>query len=256
MDDDYKSWKNVNSGKGLLIDYKADGWNGEKNERAYLNRAWCRVEMLYASAIPLCVHQNKESRLEKITCGLEFAQRNNRRPHFIFGTKESKSGAHALVLPPLLNSNLLQFSPDMGYLSYESDRPKIASLMRELNEVYPQKPVQYGYSGTLNEKGQRSGYATFIFEDGEKYEGQWENDLPHGLGRYDHVSGYYYKGEFARGKRHGLGAYFMAYGGKLEGTFSNDVPEGVCILTTSMGPYLINMVYIILSLSRWSKTQL
>ena len=38
-------------------EYDARLWNGPTNE-AYLNRAWCRLEIIYASVIPICRLQN------------------------------------------------------------------------------------------------------------------------------------------------------------------------------------------------------
>jgi hypothetical protein len=38
-------------------EYDARLWNGPTNE-AYLNRAWCRLEIIYASIIPICRLQN------------------------------------------------------------------------------------------------------------------------------------------------------------------------------------------------------
>ena len=38
-------------------EYDARLWNGPTNE-AYLNRAWCRLEIIYASVVPICRLQN------------------------------------------------------------------------------------------------------------------------------------------------------------------------------------------------------
>lgn len=38
-------------------EYDARLWSGPTNE-AYLNRAWCRLEIIYASVVPICRLQN------------------------------------------------------------------------------------------------------------------------------------------------------------------------------------------------------
>ena len=50
---------------------------------------------------------------------------------------------------------------------------------------------------------------TFFFcqETGAKYDGQYENDLKHGQGKYTYGNGDIYKGQWKEGKRHGSGSY-------------------------------------------------
>ena len=42
---------------------------------------------------------------------------------------------------------------------------------------------------------------------GAKYEGEYQNDLKHGRGKYTYPNGDIYDGEWSEGKRHGKGLY-------------------------------------------------
>ena len=42
---------------------------------------------------------------------------------------------------------------------------------------------------------------------GAKYEGEYQNDLKHGRGKYTYPNGDVYDGEWSEGKRHGKGVY-------------------------------------------------
>ena len=44
-------------------------------------------------------------------------------------------------------------------------------------------------------------------KDGAKYEGEYQNDLKHGRGKYTYPNGDVYDGEWSEGKRHGKGMY-------------------------------------------------
>ena len=46
-----------------------------------------------------------------------------------------------------------------------------------------------------------------MFDDGSKYIGRMQDDLPHGLGEEYLAGGEYYKGEFRFGVKEGTGEY-------------------------------------------------
>ena len=93
-DEDYEKWELVNHNKGLIKQYKAISWNGGSDKTktwdeikyAYVNRAWCRMEMFYAANVPLRNHDS--NRIDKFALGLKISLEQNRRPHFLFGTRE------------------------------------------------------------------------------------------------------------------------------------------------------------------------
>ena len=74
----------------LFDEYKSLAWNG--NDYAYLNRGWCRVEMLYAANIPL--EKDNAARMTMFKAGLLGSMEAGRRPHLLFGTREHKLYEH------------------------------------------------------------------------------------------------------------------------------------------------------------------
>ena len=50
-------------------------------------------------------------------------------------------------------------------------------------------------------------------ETGAKYDGQYENDLKHGQGKYTYGNGDIYKGQWHEGKRQGKGVYIYKENG-------------------------------------------
>jgi hypothetical protein len=62
----------------------------------------------------------------------------------------------------------------------------------------------------------RHGFGVQVFKDGRRYEGIWENDVPHGVGTLfgpaSKGSIKEYEGEFAGGKRNGRGTRYYENG--------------------------------------------
>ena len=59
------------------------------------------------------------------------------------------------------------------------------------------------YNGSFNDKGQKHGMGTYLFTDGERYEGQWHNGLMHGQGTYYENDSGKYVGQFKENERTG-----------------------------------------------------
>ena len=55
-----------------------------------------------------------------------------------------------------------------------------------------------------------SGYGIYIYADGVRYHGQYENDKKEGFGIYYWTDGRRYEGYWHKGKQHGLGRYIDA----------------------------------------------
>jgi hypothetical protein len=53
---------------------------------SYVNRGWCRVEMFYGANIPL--KEDSSERKEKMKGGLLYHRSKERRPHFLYGSKD------------------------------------------------------------------------------------------------------------------------------------------------------------------------
>ena len=169
-------------------EYKSPAWNG--NDYAYLNRGWCRVEMLYAANIPL--EKDSAARMTKFKAGLLSSMQAGRRPHLLYGTREHKLvGYNPIQLPPLQNSWFDNYNPVKGKLTKESDREKIQQLVTDI-EPYMKRVVE-GYDGERNAAGQMHGRGVCRFASGAVYEGDYKDDKRHG-------------------RRHGRGVYRYADG--------------------------------------------
>lgn len=51
--------------------------------------------------------------------------------------------------------------------------------------------------------GLKEGYGTQLLENGDKYEGQWFQDMKHGFGVLTYSMGEIYTGHFYQGEAHG-----------------------------------------------------
>lgn len=101
---------------------------------AYTNRAWCRLEMLYAASIPL--QGGNTGRLEKFTFELKQAAEEGRRPHFVYGSKDSLMKLLPIMLPPLTDAMMADLSPEQAIkegLTVFSDNGVIHRLMDDLH---------------------------------------------------------------------------------------------------------------------------
>ena len=101
--------------------------------------------------------------------------------------------------------------------------------------------VMNGYGAYLYENGdkylgdfkdgKRHGSGTMLYTNGDQYKGQWEDDEKHGEGVYRYVNGDEFEGTFEKGKRSGLGVYRFEDGHQFEGNFSEDGVQGTGVLT-------------------------
>jgi hypothetical protein len=136
-------------------DYTVDGWN--QLQYGYVNRGWCRLEMFYASNMPLDI---TESKLKKLKYGLLHHLSQGVRPHLLFGTSELQNLRQPVILPPLQNAFYEQLDPVKGHLTNEAhDRPKIEKLVEGLKNYM--QFIKEGYEGETDTKGQKHGKGIF-----------------------------------------------------------------------------------------------
>ena len=80
------------------------------------------------------------------------------------------------------------------------------------------------YTCTRDEELRRSGWGTFIWANGDRYDGEWKRDMPHGQGTLVWADGSRYEGHWERGQRKGKGTYFSSKGYSITGEWK----QGSC----------------------------
>lgn len=232
VDPENKSWSYQEAGGGF--GYLAKSFR--EGPTAYLNRAWCRVEMLYAAKIPVLQNDSDVERHTRFDAGLAVSCLLNRRPHFVFGTKEYTNCVKSPVsLPALQYSFLTEFNPLDGHLSVDSDIKHIRQLLNDL-QVYITAEKKPGYYGEINEKGNPNGKGTHIYENGSRYIGQWKDGIHCGEGTFIQFDGGVISGEW--NDTHVNGLVKFSDGGKYEGKLIGGVLNGFGRMTLINGDYM------------------
>lgn len=258
-DEGWQNWSLHLSGN-IFTDYRANSWRDGEN--AYLQRAWCRMEMLYAASIPLRSESRPGgNRYLKFTAGLKVAADNNRRPHVLYGSREYNWTKQLLILPPLRNSYFHIYNPLEGHLHYTADMEKIKSLMEEL-KPYIQAEIEEKYEGSLDSSGCREGYGKLRYSNGDRYEGNFHKGMKEGdqynqtslliqyhyfrsqlcldlmslgYGTLYYSMGDVYRGAFFQNLRHGNGMMQYANGDCYIGEFSQNYRNGRGVLRYANG---------------------
>ena len=73
---------------------------------------------------------------------------------------------------------------------------------------------------------ERNGNMSVIYENGDKYTGNFVNNLKEGRGTMIYGNGNKYEGQFSKDKKEGYGIMLYSNGEKYEGEFKDDVKEG------------------------------
>ena len=209
----------VNGITDIFKEYGSPAWN--QGDHSYLKRAWCLVEMMYASNIPLVTSSAK--RLSMFRGVLLTCIEQNRRPHLLMGTNELERNLPPIVLPPLRSKYFLENDPRKGKLTVEGDRITICGLA----DMLTIEMVDETYEGGRNEKGQPHGQGTYTLADGSEYQGEWKDGKRHGQGTYTFANGSKYQGEFKDGDFNGEGIKTLADGSIAHyGEWKDDQPVG------------------------------
>ena len=224
-DPDWERWgSDLRVVKNWFEDYKAPVWVDGKY--AYLNRAWCRLEMLLAANLDLLREDEQQvPRSDKFAGGLKIAAKRNYRPHLLYGTRENqRAGAQPIMVEPLQDSFADTHSPRTGEVGCEEDRPKLEKLMTVLTV----RRKKWGYEGQLDEQGQKHGIGKMTWPNGDVYDGQWKLDKRHGFGVAKFADLGEYVGEFKDDLKHGKGKF--KWGGDdryyYDGQWENDKMHG------------------------------
>ncbi len=204
-----------------LQGYGSPAWN--QGDHSYLKRAWCLVEMMYASNIPLVT--SSAERLSMFRGVLLTCIEQNRRPHLLMGTNELERNQPPIVLPPMRSIYFVENDPRRGKFTMPMDKITIRGLVNMLILKKEQGECR-GYVGDKNIRGRKHGQGIYTYADGALYRGDWKDDSMHGYGAYTFANGNLYEGEFKAGKQHGQGTFTFVDGDEYQGEFKDDNMHG------------------------------
>ena len=91
------------------------------------------------------------------------------------------------------------------------------------------------FDGTINEKGESTGFTIHKDKSGNLYEGYIINNLKEGKGKFTFANGNVYEGEFKDDIRHGYGTFTFADGDVYVGDFKDDIRNGYGKFTFANG---------------------
>ena len=198
--------------------YQALDWNGK---HGYLNRAWCRLEMFFGANVPL-IHD--PDRQYVFSSGAVHFPAKGIRPHFIYGTSESKLGKPPILRTYIPNFLISDFNPLQGILTNDKhDRPIISQLLTMLEPYL--KASKSGYYGDRKD-GRMDGKGLFRYPDGSTYDGEWKNNKKFGRGVYKYKNGDTYEGDWQLDKYHGQGKFTFLDGAVYEGGWKEGQRHG------------------------------
>ena len=81
------------------------------------------------------------------------------------------------------------------------------------------------YEGALR-NGRKLGVGTYVWADGQRYVGEWANDVQQGRGVWSSRAGDRYEGAYVAGRREGVGSMTYASGMRYDGTWKADQESG------------------------------
>lgn len=199
-------------------------WNG--GPQAYLNRAWCRVEMMYAAHVPPLKSSGSSPRHELFDGKLSQSCKINLRPHFLVSYQYEAElslfkTATVWRLCPLEGETFGQYNPLQGNLTEQSDEKTIKDLIDALYNKF-----QIGYNGDVDRYNRPHGWGIQVDRRGGRYEGEFKNGAREGKGKEITRNGEEYDGDWVDDRKHGFGIGIDANGHEFAGEFKKGVRSG------------------------------
>jgi hypothetical protein len=118
---------------------------------------------------------------------------------------------------------------------YRLEKPKLGISWKIL---YHTRTVVF-----KSESGTRVGYGSFVWSNGNKYEGEWRDSRREGKGVMTYSNNDIYYGEFKDGRKHGWGVYKFFSGCVYEGPWERGRLHGKATVTYSNGDRFEGMFY-------------
>ncbi len=92
----------------------------------------------------------------------------------------------------------------------------------------------FKYEGEFQD-GLKQGQGKYQWENGDRYEGSFADDRPDGKGKYQFANGDTYEGEVKAGVIAGRGTYVTRSGDRIEGSFAGGLANGIGIYRFASG---------------------
>ena len=192
-------------------DYRVDYWNADKI--GYVNRSWCRLEMLAAANVP--VNSSESSRLNNFNRSLKHYAAHAVRPHYIYSRIEEMLEVDPIALYPLRPLLFKSLNPLEGMVTIKGDMLTIRDLHEKIKQYMDPRPVGY-FGESLNK--QMHGQGVMKYETGSIYKGNFVKGKKHGHGIFVYAKGNSYRGEWLVDKKCGKGVFMHTSGNVYEGT--------------------------------------
>ena len=221
----------IKGSNDIFAQYGSPKWN--KGVYSYLFRAWTRVEMLLCGNIPTI--ESSSRRKSRFKHAMRTCLEEKRRPHILYGTNEEVRGLLPRILPPLQNSWFRRYNPIHGYLTKESDRNAIVSLVNA-TDVFQ---VKEKYEGACDDDGNPHGKGKMTFANGDEYEGYYHHGKQHGPGKFQFSNGNKFTGEYYLHKRHGRGVFTWSNGRIYSGNYLDNKQHGKGVFLFPSGDYYV-----------------
>jgi len=132
-----------------------------------------------------------------------------------------------------LYQNYMKFNTKLAesLIGYKFDKSKIKKKENEKNLntlilINPNDLIKNFYSGEVDIENNRNGYGIRLFNDGTKFEGEWEKNDFTGYGRIIKSNGDLYEGNFIKGKIYGYGIKKKLNCYFYKGYFLNGMKDG------------------------------
>ena len=214
-------YKNSNS---IIIHFKRD--NFRQYIYSYSNNSWNLISFNkdYSSDHQSANLISRQATQEEI----DHAERL-----LVFYKKIDLSGRNATIFNNIINTNFEKASSNLNtkpsVINQSNNQSKLPNCVGSYNKktwtncygIYKWSNPNDRYEGEyLN--GDRHGFGTYTYANGNKYSGEYKNDRPNGKGTITFSSGDKYIGEVKNGKRHGTGTYFFSDGERLTGTWNEN----------------------------------
>ena len=179
------------------------------------------LEKKSSSEIPRLIDQNKELPIDSLSRTIkEIEQLINSIPINEENTSIIEALKQKIILGQSQLSQIQKFNSEKESQISNNQNSKMDLMLNKIDiilDIMNSKKIEEPNSDEIKEK---------IYENGDKYLGQFKNGKKHGKGKMFYSDKSYYDGDWFNDLKMGHGQLTLANGDKYEGTFKNNLMEG------------------------------